>query len=205
MAYDASRAARDDGGRPRGLLLFRMAYEGPDGPLVLRLSSGVGRRRIAANSRDDAAEIYSGAGQVINWPDIEAAINFAYTRVVVTLTGGVTNDAFMANVKAGERYLEGARVDLGFQALDGDYQCLGDPDWDARGEVDVVELGDSTTPEGAISGRVSLTINLGPAGRRRPRPSTITDADTKANSPGDRAAENLPGLHAGLQLAWGTR
>lgn len=178
------------------VVLFRMQT----GEGHFRLWSGHGDF-IAPNDPIDPSgtPLYSGAGEILNLPELSQLINGATDRIDFSLSGVGETAAALADESAED--IEGAEVRVGIIVLDAGLQPVTDPRWLWCGEADVLkpEFNGQSDPQ-----TYTLTLSAGTqsASRRRSAILYYSAAQQQQRSPGDKGCDRVTVFVTGHRLAW---
>jgi hypothetical protein len=193
-AFDAAAALQLAGGTVRlGAFLFVES----DPPL--RLTTGFGDRRLAADAIDTTGGVYLGTGELIGMPAINQLLNGVAQRIELTLSGKYVTSEVVEGVELEAGSVRDAAAHLGFVAYDQDWAPLFDVLWLIELTVDVVK-----TMESATSGSVTLSASSEHMNRRRPRAAFYTGPDQRRLHADDAGCDRVVLYSANTTVRWPT-
>lgn len=165
-----------------------------------RVWSGFGDFIAPASPLDpDETPLYSGAGDLLDLPDLSQLINGESDRVDFKLSGVGQLEAALGDATAEE--IDGSTVRIGVVALGLDWQPATGVIWLWTGEADVVDPewnGLSDPPTYSLS----LSVATQTAPRRRNAIAYYTPAQQRRRSPGDKGCDRVPVFVTGHRLRW---
>lgn len=168
---------------------------------ALHLWMGTGDMPIGVPSLDDAGTVYTGAGKLIQIPDLELLINGIADRIDFAVSG--VDAAFQAQLSASAPEVRGARCTVGIAALDERYQpktqIIGL--WSGTADYWTMEQKPAKGDQPSVRS-ISVSVGAGDTTRARPRLTSFTDAQQQIISPGDKFFSRVPRYTQDHLVAW---
>jgi hypothetical protein len=171
----------------------------------MRIWTGIGDFALPADGVIETLDgaIYSGFGNIMDMPELEAFLNGEAGRISLQLAGRAVTQRVLAAVNDDLDVTEGAECNFGLLILGQDLQPISPVAWlwSGQGSSLTVEVDRSTA---AVS---SITFPIGSlmTGRSRPAEERWTDASQKARTGGtDRALEHMADMSEGTTKQWPT-
>ena len=149
---------------------------------------------VASGAIDGETAVYTGAGRLLDLPDLEVLINGLADQVTFAISVEEAVYArFLSGLDAAPPEVRGARVVVGIAPLDARWHPLTDiiPLWTGTGDFWGVEHEPPEDPTRSALRKISLTIGTGDTSRAQPRQLSFTDASQKRTSPTDRFFERV--------------
>jgi hypothetical protein len=161
--------------------------------------TGHGNLLLPADSVLEQATLVSGAGQLVDIPDLEQLINGTAQRMEVTLSGVSEETIILAREEALQ--IPGAPVWIGRISFDQNWQIIS-VEWEWSGEGVKLAVG-SDGSSGTRSRSIKLTIAAGETTRRRAPNAYFTAADQQRDYPDDTFFSNVSRIAQGMTRRWG--
>lgn len=184
----------------RGCVLLRVATSP-----VIRISSCVSDFPIPADLIEDGEDaIYTGWGELLDLPKFNMLINGLAEKVEFTVSATMATGELAALASSEAADIRGAAVNVGWCAMDEDWQRISPVAWPWDGEAHSLKV--NRAPAAADTPGVVQSITLPVAsllsGRKRPSPSYWTDPDQKRRSPTDRFCDRVKTYEVGTTRVW---
>ncbi len=179
----------------REAFLFRLETVPP-----AYLWSGVGDLVVPADAQFPQTT-YKGAGQLLNVPELQEAINGVAARIDFSVSGV---NAEMQALAVSEE-VKGSKVVVGTIPLDDRNQIAGDVFYEMEGTADVVSTDRSGDAQGGVTRSITLSVLVGDGGRSRPDLTFFTDADQRKRSPTDAFFSHIASINAGVTRPFGPK
>lgn len=144
--------------------------------------------------------VASGAGELVNLPDLEALINGTAQRLEVTLSGVNAETIALATEVAAD--IPGCPVYIGRVTFDEDWQIAEPVVWEWNGEGQKLTVG-SDPQEGGRVRNIRFAMAAGDTTRSRAPFAFFTDADQRRDFPTDAFFSHVAGINAGTSRRWG--
>lgn len=188
MSFTTSQLLALRQGLPRWAGFFHLETD----PAV-RMWLGHGDINPGANDLDVSGEIYSGGGDLGDWPELMHLFDGSAQRIDFQLAGNTEIFAAVAASMASlQQDIQGKAVHCGWAVMDEDWQLDGAVNWFWSGWADLLR-----TSVGVVNGPgpqpVIITLSAGTwnTGRKRQHLSFLTDADQKRRALALNPGENL--------------
>lgn len=170
---------------------------------VIRLWAGVGDLAIAADLvEDEDGAIYTGMGELLSPPEVNALVNGLAERVEFGLSGVAISGAVAALASQEAASIRGAAVNLGFFVFGPDHQQLSPTLWLWDGVADNLKVNLTSTEDGGELRTVSVSVGSIMTGRQRPALSYLSPRDQRRRSANDAFCDHVPGYDAGVTKVW---
>lgn len=178
-------------------VFFRLALD----PEPLRVWTGRGAIRLAANALDDAAEIYSGIGEVQGIPELDRLFNGEARRVNIVLSGVDPQAVEIIDSTFADMTHSGVQARFGHMRYDRLWNPLHEVRWVWDGLLDEVAV--EMEPEGdGQTWAVTLSMSTALVDANRPGLGFWTPQFATA---GDQGFQFVPGLNDGSSRIWPPR
>jgi len=178
------------------VFLFRLEIDGDP----VYIWSGFGDLDVPADALSPATR-YSGAGELLDLPSVQDAINGIAVKIDFTLSGV---DAEIQSLAMSED-VKGAKVLIGTLPLDDQYQIAGDVFYEMEGVADIVSTSRSNNADYTSVRTITLSVLVGDGGRSRADLSFFTDADQRRRSPTDAFFSHVAQISAGVTRPFGPK
>lgn len=159
----------------------------------------------ATGALDGETAVYTGAGRLLDLPDLEVLVNGLADQVTVTLSIEETiYRRYLTGLDTAPPEVRGAPVTVGFAPLDARWQPLTSiiPLWNGTGDFWGVEHEPPEDPTKSALRKISLTIGTGDTSRAQPRALSFTDAAQRRLSPTDRFFERVARYVQQFIVSW---
>lgn len=168
---------------------------------TVRMFAGAGDYPIEADAVETEGGIYTSAGIFAGGlPDIDHLINGQIQGLRLSLSG--VDAEVVRNYMATRSEVIGAPAALGWAVLDNRFKPAGPVRWPARGGLFQPRVARQRTEEGRWSRVISVTLMVGPYGRRVPRHRFYSKADHRRDHPTDAFCDLTGSLTAESTRAW---
>lgn len=197
LGWDTAAAAQLAGGAVRGAVLLRVETDP-----VIRLWAGAGDLEIGA----DLVEIldqarYTGAGELLSPPQVNALVNGLAERVEFGLSGEAITPEVAAIASTEASAIRGAAVNLGFLVFDADFQILSPTAWVWDGVADSLKVS-RDGGNGSPTRTLSLSVGSVFTGRQRPTLGVWSDAAQRRRSADDAFCQNVRRYEQSTTINW---
>lgn len=198
LGWDLASERQLAGDLIRPAILFRLATDP-----VIRLWAGVGDLAIGADLIEDVeGAVYSGMGELISPPEVNALVNGLAERVEFAISGAaITGDvAALASTEAA--LVRDAPVNLGFFIFGEDLQQLSPTAWLWDGTGDSLKIDRAPGDAGGAIRTLSLSVGSLLTGRQRPNIAYWTPRDQRRRSTDDAFCDYVPKYNQGTTKVW---
>lgn len=169
----------------RGAVFLRI-----DSDPAIALWLGFGDIAVPVNDLDLAGQTYRGLGALVGIPELEQLLNGESARADFSMSGVPAAIAALAEGQFAE--IEGEAVNIGYSAMDADWQLSGALLWVWDGRVDVLNIAMQATQSGVQVYTLELSVGTANTGRSRPDYANWTDAQHQRAHPGDLFFNHVP-------------
>lgn len=187
----------------RGCNLGVFVHLATDPPL--RVWMGCDEIAAGMPAVDPSGTVYTGAGQLLDIPDLELLINGLADQVTLSLSleAGLYAQ-YLAGLDVEAPEVRGARCRIGVAPLDERWQMIGSIKslWTGTGDFWGVEHKPADDPTKPATRTISLTIGVGDTSRAQPRLTTFTSAAQRLVSPTDRFFERVGRYVQQYMVTW---
>lgn len=197
LSWTRALQAHLAGGEVRPAILFRMATDP-----VVRLWAGAGDLALGSDAIETTdGAIYTGMGELLSPPQVNALVNGLAERVDFTLSGAAVSGEVAAIASTEAADIRGAAVNLGFFVFDADYQQLTPALWLWDGVADSLKVNRQANGQ---DGTRSVALSVGSllTGRQRPDLSYWTPFDQRRRSTDDAFCDRVPLYSQGTTKVW---
>ncbi|MES2034819.1 MAG: hypothetical protein V4466_11625 [Pseudomonadota bacterium] len=185
------------GGTVSPAILFRCATD----PLM-RLWAGAGDLAIGAdNIETEDAAVYTGMGELLSAPQVNALVNGLAERVEFSLSGAAVSGEVAAIASTEADDIRDVAVNLGFFVFGPDGQQLTPTLWLWDGLSDSLKV--SRQASGAdVTRAIALSVGSLLTGRQRPELAYFSPYDQRRRSPDDAFCDHVPSYQQGTTKRW---
>ncbi len=148
----------------------------------------------------DAPTIASGAGELVDLPELEGLLNGTAQRVDVTMSGVSPDVIRYAQEEAPQ--VPGCAVRIGRVSFDEDWQLAGPVEWEWSGEGQKLTVGSDPNSNGRVR-QIIFSVAAGDTTRSRSPFAFFTDADQRRDFPTDAFFSHVAGINAGTSRRFG--
>jgi len=166
--------------------VFRMECDPP-----LYVWSGIGPLQTPPDAFDLSGALWSGAGELLNMPDIKQLINGGAARYDFSLSGVSMETVRLATEDRAS--VDGALTMIGRVEFDEQWQIVGGIVWEWSGIGGVI-FTDSAPSDNGRTRTISLSVASEDTRRSDPQFAFFTPSDQNKRSPTDRFCDFVPSL-----------
>lgn len=168
---------------------------------TVRLFAGAGDFKLPPDPVETEGGVFESAGVFAGGlPDIDHLINGQIQGLRLSRSG--VDAEVVRNYMATRSEVIGAPAALGWAVLDHRFKLAGPVRWPARGALFQPRVARQKTDEGRWSRIISVTLMVGPYGRRVPRHRFYSKADHRRDHPTDAFCDLTGSLTPQSTRAW---
>jgi hypothetical protein len=198
LGWDIAAQAQLAGGTVKPAILFRMATDP-----VVRLWGGAGDLAMGEDLIEDTeGAIYTGMGELLSLPQVNALVNGLAERVEFQLSGAAISGEIAAIAGTEAADIRGAVVHLGFMVFGADMQQLSPTAWLWDGVADSLKVSRQGDDQGGVSRAIGLSVGSLLTGRQRANLGYFSDADQRRRSSDDAYCSLVKTYSAGSTKNW---
>lgn len=168
---------------------------------VCRLWSGIGPLETPSDAVDPEGASWSGAGELVSIPSLQALINGAAGRYTFGLSG-VSEETLRLALEDRDT-VEGADLRIGYVDFDDAWQ-ISAVVWEWLGIADVLTVDSSGSSEGRTRS-IALSVSSSDTRRSNPQLGFFTAADQAKRSPTDRFCDQVAAISQRVTRRFGPK
>lgn len=198
LGWDIASQAQLAGSLVKPAVLFRMATDP-----VVRLWGGAGDLELAFDLIEDTdGAVYTGMGELLSLPQVNALVNGLAERVEFQLSGAAVTGEVAAIASTEAADIRGAAVNVGFFVFGPDLQQLSPTAWLWDGLADSLTVSRQPQDDGTAQRTISLSVGSLLTGRQRPNLDYWSDAMQRRRSSDDAYCHLVKTYSAGTTKDW---
>jgi len=198
LGWDLVSQAQLAGSLVKPAVLFRMASDP-----VVRLWGGAGDLELASDLIEDTdGATYTGLGELLSLPQVNALVNGLAERVEFQLSGAAITGEVAAIASSEAADIRGAAVNVGFFIFGADLQQLSPTAWLWDGVADSLTVARQDGGDGTIQRTISLSVGSLMTGRQRPNLDYWSDAMQRRRSSDDEFCHLVKTYSQGSTKNW---